>query len=65
MRDSFQIALYHTWRFQDDVVLRNGMPSLDLLNGDIISDKGGTPRHELELQTTVSTSAWSAAINAA
>jgi hypothetical protein len=65
VRNSFQIALYHTWRFQDDVVLRNGMPRLDLLDGDIISDKGGTPRHELELQTTLSTHAWSAAINAA
>ena len=64
VRNSFQVALYHTWRFQDDVRLRNGMPKLDLLNGDIISDKGGTPRHELELQTTVSTNAWSAAINA-
>jgi hypothetical protein len=65
VRNSFQIALYHTWRFQDDVVLRSGMPRLDLLDGDIIGDKGGTPQHELELQTTLSTGAWSAAINAA
>ncbi len=65
VRNSFQVALYHTWRFQDDVWLRNGLPSLDLLNGDIITDKGGTPRHELELQTTLSTGAWSVAVNAA
>src|SRR5262249_23744585 len=51
VRNSLQIALYHTWRFQDDVLLRNGTPRLDLLDGDIISDRGGTPRHELELQT--------------
>jgi hypothetical protein len=65
VRNSWQVALYHSWRFQDDVLLRNGLPRLNLLDGDIISDKGGTPRHELELQTTLSTRAWSAAINAA
>ena len=63
-RDQFQIALYHTWRFQDDVVLRDGQPRLDLLNGDLISDTGGTPAQQIELQTTVSTGAWSADINA-
>ena len=63
-RDQFQIALYDTWRFQDDVVLRNGLPPVDLLNGGLISDTGGTPRHELELQTTVSPRTWSADVNA-
>jgi len=64
VRDQFQIALYHTWRFQDDVVLRDGEPRLNLLDGNIISDGGGTPTHEIELQTTVSTGAWSADVNA-
>ncbi|PXA86861.1 hypothetical protein DMC47_33360 [Nostoc sp. 3335mG] len=63
-RDQFQIALYDTWRFQDDVELREGLPTVDLLNGGLISDQGGTPTHELELQTTVSTRTWSADINA-
>jgi len=63
-RDQFQIALYDTWRFQDDVVLREGLPGVDLLDGGLISDMGGTPRHELELQTTVSTRTWSADVNA-
>jgi hypothetical protein len=62
-RNQLQVALYDTWRFQDDAVLRNGMPSLDLLGHDLISDRGGTPRHEFELQTTITTRAWSAAIN--
>lgn len=64
VRNQFQIALYHTWRLQDDVVLRDGLPKLNLLDGDIISDGGGTPEHQIELQTTVSTGAWSADINA-
>ncbi len=63
-RDQFQIALYDTWRLQDDVRLQQGSPRLDLLDGDFISDTGGTPRHELELQTTVATRLWSADINA-
>lgn len=63
-RDQFQIALYDTWRLQDDVVLRNGLPALDLLGSDIISDGGGTPRHQVELQTTVATGPWSADISA-
>jgi iron complex outermembrane receptor protein len=63
-RDQFQIALYDTWRFQDDVVLRNGLPGLNLLGNDIISDGGGTPTHQVELQTTVSVQAWSANISA-
>ena len=63
-RDQFQIALYHTWRFQDDVVLRDGLPRLDLLRGDVISDRGGTSAHQIELQTSLSTGAFSADINA-
>jgi hypothetical protein len=63
-RDQFQIALYDTWRLQDEVELRDGQPDLNLLNGNFINDLGGTPRHELELQTTVSTRTWSADINA-
>ena len=63
-RDQFQIALYDTWRLQDDVVLRNGLPSLNLLGNDVISDAGGTPTHQIELQTTVSTGPWSANIGA-
>jgi hypothetical protein len=63
-RDQFQIALYDIWRLQDDVVLRDGSPKLNLLDGDFISDAGGTPHHEIELQTTMSTRTWSADINA-
>jgi len=63
-RDQFQIALYDTWRTRDDVWLRQGTTKLDLLDGDVISDIGGTPAHQIELQTTVSTPAWSADINA-
>ena len=64
-RDQFQIALYDTWRFQDEVVLKRGLPTLDLLGGDIIGDDGGTPNHRVELQTSVVTRPFSADVSAA
>jgi hypothetical protein len=63
-RDQFQIALYDTWRLQDRVVLRDGQPGLNMLDGGFINDTGGTPTHEVELQTTIATRTWSADINA-
>jgi iron complex outermembrane receptor protein len=51
-----QVALYHTWHLQDDVQIRPGLPTLDLLDGDAIGGTGGQPRHELELQAGVTRS---------
>jgi len=45
-----QFALYHTWHFKDEVLIRKGLPVLDLLNGDTIGSSGGTAEHELEAQ---------------
>ena len=45
-----QFALYHTWHFTDSVLVANGGPRLDLLNGDAIGAAGGQSRHELEGQ---------------
>ena len=45
-----QFALYHTWHFTDRVLVQQGGPALDLLNGDAIGGGGGQPRHELEGQ---------------
>jgi hypothetical protein len=58
-RNQFQIALYDTWHLQDDLLLRQGQRSLDLLGGDLIRDDGGTPAHRVELQTSVSLRTWS------
>lgn len=43
-------ALYHTWYLRHDVLLRDGLPTLDLLNGDTMAMTGGDPRHEIEAQ---------------
>ena len=43
-------ALYHTWRLRHEVLLRDGLPQLDLINGDTMAMTGGDPRHEIEAQ---------------
>ncbi len=43
-------ALYHTWHLRHDVLLRDGLPMLDLLQGDSLAMTGADPRHEIEAQ---------------
>ncbi|MDB5720357.1 MAG: TonB-dependent receptor [Alphaproteobacteria bacterium] len=45
-----QFAVYHTWHFRDEVLIRPGVPKLDFLNGSAAGSSGGTPRHEIEAQ---------------
>ncbi len=45
----WQLSLYHSYQIQDEVLIRSGVPRLDLLNGSAISNLGGTPRHRTEL----------------
>jgi hypothetical protein len=45
----WNIALYHTYRIQEEILIRPGVPVLDLLNGSATSSKGGASQHELEL----------------
>jgi hypothetical protein len=45
-----QFALYHTWRLEDSILIREGVPELDLLGGSAVGSRGGRPRHEFEAQ---------------
>ncbi|MDB5456881.1 MAG: TonB-dependent receptor, partial [Caulobacter sp.] len=45
-----QLAIYHTVHLREQVLIRDGVPALDLLNGDVIGSGGGQPRHEIEAQ---------------
>ena len=45
-----QFALYHNWRLEDRILIRDGVPELDLLDGSAVGSRGGQPRHELEFQ---------------
>ena len=44
----WSIAAYHTVRFEDEVLIRAGVPLLDLLNGSATGSSGGSARHEVE-----------------
>jgi hypothetical protein len=45
-----QFSLYHTWHFRDDILIRPGVPLLDLLHGSAVGGTGGQPQHELQFQ---------------
>lgn len=45
----WNIALYHSYRIEDEILIRPGVPVLDLLNGSATSSNGGASRHEVEL----------------
>ena len=59
-----QFALYHTWRFKDEILIREGLPELDLLNGSAVGNNGGRPRHELEAQAGIFKNGFGARLNA-
>ncbi len=44
----FMLSLYHTYRLQDEILIADGLPVLDLLDGAATSGRGGSPRHELQ-----------------
>ena len=46
----WNVSLYHTYRLSEQVLVAQGGPSLDLLNGDALSG-GGVARHALELES--------------
>ncbi|QNE32193.1 TonB-dependent receptor plug domain-containing protein [Sphingomonas sp. NBWT7] len=43
-----QLSAFHTWRLEDTILVRPGVPELDLLGGSAIGSRGGRPRHEIE-----------------
>lgn len=45
-----QFAIYHTVFFEDRYLVRAGGPVIDFLHGDAVSNTGGMPRHEVEVQ---------------
>jgi hypothetical protein len=47
------LSLYYTAHLVDEILVREGGPILDLLNGSATETRGGRPRHELEFQANV------------
>jgi hypothetical protein len=44
------LSLYYTAHLTDEILVREGGPVLDLLNGSAVTSSGGRPRHEIEFQ---------------
>ncbi|MBA2920002.1 TonB-dependent receptor [Sphingomonas sp. MAH-20] len=59
-----QFALYHTWHFKDDVLVRPGGPFIDLLEGGSTGRGGGQPRHEIEAQAGITRNGLGARLSA-
>ena len=43
-------SIFHNWRLSDSILIRPGVPELDLLEGSAIGATGGVSRHALEAQ---------------
>lgn len=59
-----QFSLYHTLRLQDEILIREGVPVLDLLGGSATGSRGGQPRHEIEAQAGLFKDGYGARLNA-
>jgi hypothetical protein len=44
------LGLFHTWHLENEILIREGVPVLDLLDGSATGGRGGQPRHQVELQ---------------
>jgi iron complex outermembrane receptor protein len=59
-----QFAVYHTVVFEDEILIRPGLPVLDLLNGAAAGNSGGQPRHEVEVQAGITRKGMGARLSA-
>lgn len=48
-----QLGVFHTIALTDKVVIRDGLPELDLLNGSATGSRGGSSRHQVEVRAGV------------
>ncbi len=60
----FQVGVYHTVVFRDEILIRSGLPTLDLLDGAAIGQGGGTSRHQVDLQANYAKGGRGVAMNA-
>ncbi len=46
----WSLSLFHSLKLKDEVLIARTVPALDLLNGDVIGQNGGSPRHTVDLE---------------
>ena len=59
-----QFALYHTIVFNDEILVRPGVPVFDLLNGSAAGNGGGQPRNAVQAQAGVTRNGLGARLSA-
>ena len=57
------LALFHTIRIRDDLLVRDGLPLLDFLDGSVAGLGGGRSRHLVEAQASVGVGGVGASLN--
>ena len=60
----FNVSLYHTYRIQDEITIRDGLPVLDLLDGAAVGARGGQSRNEIQFQAGLFKSGMGGFLNA-
>jgi hypothetical protein len=60
----FNLSVYHTYRFQDEIQIADGLPVIDQLNGGATSGRGGTPQQEIQVQGGAFRNGFGAFVNA-
>jgi hypothetical protein len=60
----FNLSVFHTYRFQDEILIADGLPIIDQLNGGATSGRGGTPKQEVQVQGGAFRNGFGAFINA-
>jgi hypothetical protein len=60
----FNLSIYHTIRFQDEITIRANLPLIDLLDGGAVGGRGGQPRNEIQMQGGVFRNGFGSFLNA-
>jgi len=59
----FEISAFDTWVQKDEILIRDGIQPLNLLNGAPSNGAGGQPRHQIDLSALVYKDGLGAALN--
>jgi hypothetical protein len=49
----FEFSAFDTWVQKDEILIRDGIPRLNLLNGAPSNGAGGQPRHQIDLSAAI------------
>jgi hypothetical protein len=60
---TLQLGVFHTIKFEDEIVIRPGVPKLDLLDGAAIGNSGGVARNQFDLMGNINRQGLGANVN--